>query len=44
MVENPLAVEVLAGRFGEGDHVVVDVDAGRESLHFVKQVPVAQPA
>ncbi len=44
MVENPLAVEVLAGRFGEGDHVVVDADLGRETLHFRKQAAVPQPA
>ncbi|HET7293271.1 MAG TPA: ATP-dependent chaperone ClpB [Vicinamibacteria bacterium] len=44
MVENPLAVDVLAGRFVEGDHVVVDADRGRESLYFRKEAPVAQPA
>jgi ATP-dependent Clp protease ATP-binding subunit ClpB len=44
MVENPLAVDVLGGRFGEGDHVIVDVDKGREALAFRKQVPAAQPA
>jgi len=44
MVENPLAVEVLAGRFADGDHVVVDADAGRQTLHFRKEAPVAQPA
>jgi len=42
MVENPLAVEVLAGRFGEGDHVVVDTDG--DTLRFRKEAPVAQPA
>ena len=42
MLENPLAVEVLAGRFGEGDNVIVDVKG--ETLHFRKQAPVAQPA
>ncbi len=35
MIENPLAVEVLAGRFGEGAHVVVDSDG--EALHFAHQ-------
>jgi ATP-dependent Clp protease ATP-binding subunit ClpB len=44
MVENPLAVEVLAGRFGEGDHIVVDVADGSETLHFRKEIPAAQPA
>jgi ATP-dependent Clp protease ATP-binding subunit ClpB len=42
MVENPLAVEVLAGRFLEGDSVVVDTDG--EALTFRKEAPVAQPA
>jgi ATP-dependent Clp protease ATP-binding subunit ClpB len=42
MVENPLAVEVLAGRFREGDHVVVDTDG--EALTFRKEAAVAQPA
>ena len=42
MVENPLAVEVLAGRFGEGDNVIVDVKG--ETLSFKKEAPVAQPA
>ncbi len=44
MVENPLAVEILAGRFAEGDHVVVDVADGSETLHFRKEAPAAQPA
>jgi ATP-dependent Clp protease ATP-binding subunit ClpB len=42
MVENPLAVEVLAGRFSEGDHIVVDSDG--ETFQFGKQAAVAQPA
>jgi ATP-dependent Clp protease ATP-binding subunit ClpB len=37
MVENPLAVEVLAGRFGEGDTVVVEPDG--ETLKFRKEAP-----
>jgi ATP-dependent Clp protease ATP-binding subunit ClpB len=37
MIENPLAVEVLAGRFGEGDTVVVEPDG--ETLKFRKEVP-----
>jgi ATP-dependent Clp protease ATP-binding subunit ClpB len=44
MVENPLAVEVLAGRFREGDHVVVEVAPDRETLRFRKEAPVEQPA
>jgi ATP-dependent Clp protease ATP-binding subunit ClpB len=41
MIENPLAVEVLAGRFKEGDHIVVDVGPDRESLRFEKPVAMA---
>jgi ATP-dependent Clp protease ATP-binding subunit ClpB len=37
MIENPLAVEVLAGRFAEGDTVVVEPDG--ETLRFRKEVP-----
>jgi len=37
MVENPLAVEVLAGRFREGDEITVDADG--EVLSFKKTVP-----
>jgi ATP-dependent Clp protease ATP-binding subunit ClpB len=44
MVENPLAVEVLAGRFHEGDHVVVEVAPDRETFQFRKEAPVEQPA
>jgi ATP-dependent Clp protease ATP-binding subunit ClpB len=42
MLENPLAVDVLGGRFGEGDHVVVEPDG--EVLRFTREAPVAQPA
>ncbi len=41
MVENPLAVEVLGGKFGEGDQVVVDVSEGGETLTFEKEASVA---
>jgi ATP-dependent Clp protease ATP-binding subunit ClpB len=44
MVENPLAVEVLAGRFVEGNHVVVDAGPDGETLRFRKEASVAQPA
>jgi ATP-dependent Clp protease ATP-binding subunit ClpB len=44
MVENPLAVELLAGRFAEGDHVIVDVGRDGETFSFRKEMPVAQPA
>jgi len=36
MIENPLAVEVLAGHFGEGDHVVVRPEG--ETFTFTRQV------
>jgi ATP-dependent Clp protease ATP-binding subunit ClpB len=39
MIENPLAVEVLAGRFQEGDTVVVEPDG--ETLRFRKEAPAA---
>jgi len=38
-IENPLAVDVLGGRFGEGDHVVVEPDG--EAFRFRKEAPVA---
>jgi ATP-dependent Clp protease ATP-binding subunit ClpB len=43
MIENPLAVEVLAGNFREGDHVVVDT-RDRETFTFRREAAVAQPA
>jgi ATP-dependent Clp protease ATP-binding subunit ClpB len=39
MIENPLAVEVLAGHFAEGDTVVVEPDG--ETLRFKKEAPAA---
>jgi hypothetical protein len=39
MIENPLAVEVLAGRFQEGDHIVVEPDG--ETFAFRKEGPAA---
>jgi ATP-dependent Clp protease ATP-binding subunit ClpB len=39
MIENPLAVEVLAGRFAEGDTVVVEPDG--DTLKFRKEAPAA---
>jgi ATP-dependent Clp protease ATP-binding subunit ClpB len=42
MVENPLAVEVLAGRFHEGDQIRIEVEG--ETLGFHKEAAVAQPA
>ncbi len=43
MIENPLAVEVLAAKFREGDHVIVDTK-DRETFVFRKEAAVAQPA
>jgi ATP-dependent Clp protease ATP-binding subunit ClpB len=42
MIENPLAVEVLAHRFGEGDVVAVEVDG--DVFRFRKETAVEQPA
>ena len=42
MIENPLALELLAGRFSEGDTVRVDSDG--EALRFTKEDRVLQPA
>jgi ATP-dependent Clp protease ATP-binding subunit ClpB len=44
MVENPLALEILAGKFKEGDQIVVDLFRDRETFTFGKQAAVAQPA
>jgi ATP-dependent Clp protease ATP-binding subunit ClpB len=41
-VENPLALEVLAGKFAEGEEVVVET-AG-DGFSFRKEAPVVQPA
>jgi ATP-dependent Clp protease ATP-binding subunit ClpB len=42
MVENPLAVQVLAGSFREGDEVVVDLEG--ETFRFAKEAVAARPA
>ena len=39
MIENPLAVEVLAGRFDEGDRILVELEG--ETFRFRKEVPAA---
>jgi ATP-dependent Clp protease ATP-binding subunit ClpB len=39
MIENPLAVEVLAGRFAEGDRILVEADG--DTFRFRKEAPVA---
>jgi ATP-dependent Clp protease ATP-binding subunit ClpB len=38
-IENPLAVDVLAGRFHEGDTIMVE-PSGSETLRFRKEAPV----
>jgi ATP-dependent Clp protease ATP-binding subunit ClpB len=43
MVENPLALEILAGHFREGDRIVVDT-RDRETFTFQKEAKVEQPA
>ena len=43
MIENPLAVQVLAGGFKDGDHVIADTK-DRETFIFRKEAPVSQPA
>ena len=43
MIENPLAVDVLGGKFREGDHVIVGTADG-ETFTFRKEAAVAQPA
>jgi ATP-dependent Clp protease ATP-binding subunit ClpB len=44
MVENPLALEILAGKFKEGDQIMVDLARDRETFTFRKEAAVAQPA
>jgi ATP-dependent Clp protease ATP-binding subunit ClpB len=41
LVENPLAMELLQGRFGEGDTVLVDE---RDGVLAFERAPAAQPA
>jgi ATP-dependent Clp protease ATP-binding subunit ClpB len=43
LIENPLAMDVLAGKWKEGDHVVVDTK-DREHLVFEKGAAMSQPA
>jgi ATP-dependent Clp protease ATP-binding subunit ClpB len=43
LVQNPLAMALLEGRFTEGDHIVADM-AGDESLTFTKAEAVATSA
>jgi ATP-dependent Clp protease ATP-binding subunit ClpB len=43
LIENPLSLEVLAGRIREGDHVVVDT-TDRETFTFRREAAVGQPA
>ncbi len=43
LVQNPLALQLLEGKFADGDHIVADV-AADETLTFVKAEPVAASA
>jgi ATP-dependent Clp protease ATP-binding subunit ClpB len=43
LVQNPLALALLEGKFAEGDHVFADV-AGEEALTFAKAEPAAAGA
>ena len=35
-IENPVAGKILAGDFGEGDTITIDVDGGKEAFKFSK--------
>ncbi len=37
MIQDPLALQLLSGEFGDGDTVVVDVDLATHTLRFEKQ-------
>ena len=43
LVQNPLALQLLEGKFSDGDHIVADV-AADETLIFVKAEPVGASA
>ena len=43
LIQNPLALALLEGKFAEGDHIVADV-AADDTLTFVKGEPVATSA
>jgi ATP-dependent Clp protease ATP-binding subunit ClpB len=43
LIQNPLALALLEGKFGEGDHIVADV-AANDTLTFVKGEAVATSA
>ncbi|MGQ0538281.1 MAG: ATP-dependent chaperone ClpB [Gemmatimonadaceae bacterium] len=43
LVQNPLALALLQGRFGDGDHIVADA-AGGETLSFTRSETVAASA
>ncbi|HEV8364858.1 MAG TPA: ATP-dependent chaperone ClpB [Gemmatimonadaceae bacterium] len=43
LVQNPLALQLLEGKFSDGDHIVADV-AADETLTFVKAEPVGASA
>jgi ATP-dependent Clp protease ATP-binding subunit ClpB len=43
LVQNPLALQLLEGKFSDGDHIVADV-AADETLTFVKAEPIGAGA
>jgi ATP-dependent Clp protease ATP-binding subunit ClpB len=43
LIQNPLALQLLEGKFSDGDHIVADV-AADETLTFVKAEPVGASA
>ena len=43
-IQDPLAVEVLEGKFGPGDHVIVEVADDGDSLSFTKGEPSDEEA
>ncbi len=43
LVQNPLALQLLEGKFADGDHIVADV-AADETLTFVKAEPIGASA
>jgi ATP-dependent Clp protease ATP-binding subunit ClpB len=43
MIENPLAMTVLSGEFGDGDTILADVDPSESTLVFRRTAAVAVP-
>ena len=43
LIQDPLALRLINGDFGEGDTILVDARAEGGELQFTKLVPVGQP-